>query len=419
MSTEKIATICLAFAVIHTFFVSYFQKLAHRARPHSVRSNLFHLLGEVEVVFGFWAGILILYLYWIVGRSDATSYLESLNMTEPLFIFVIMGLCATQPILDLAARLMDAIASLLPLKGALPFYVTTLIVGPLLGSLITEPAAMTVVALLLFERIYSQSISDRLKYATLGLLFVNISIGGVLTPYAAPPVLMVASTWGWDLQFMFMNFGDKAALAIFVSTLVISFFCRSELSKISAKKPASNRKSSPLWVILFHLSCLIFVVYEAHHPILFVGCFLFFMGVVTITKEYQSPLKLRESLLVALFLAGLVVLGGMQRWWLEPVLSSLSSLSLFVGSIGLTAITDNAALTYLGSQVPSLSDISKYALVAGAVTGGGLTVIANAPNPVGFGILSPAFGRSGINPAKLLLAALFPTSMAALAFWLL
>ncbi len=47
----------------------------------------------------------------------------------------------------------------------------------------------------------------------------------------------------------------------------------------------------------------------------------------------------------------------------------------------LTAITDNAALTYPGSLIDSMSVEAKYMLVAGAVTGGGLTVIANAPNP--------------------------------------
>ena len=58
--------------------------------------------------------------------------------------------------------------------------------------------------------------------------------------------------------------------------------------------------------------------------------------------------------------------------------------ALFFGAAALTAITDNAALTYLGSLVEDISDQSKYSLVAGAVAGGGLTVIANAPNPAGF-----------------------------------
>ena len=124
-------------------------------------------------------------------------------------------------------------------------------------------------------------------------------------------------------------------------------------------------------------------------------------------------------MLVGFFLAGLVVLGGPQRWWLEPVLMSLDALPLYLASLSLTAITDNAALTYLGSQVPGIHESSKYALVSGAIVGGGLTVIANAPNPAGFGILNPAFGDEGISPIKLFTSALLPTIIAALSFWLL
>jgi Na+/H+ antiporter NhaD/arsenite permease-like protein len=128
---------------------------------------------------------------------------------------------------------------------------------------------------------------------------------------------------------------------------------------------------------------------------------------------------LREGLLVAFFLAGLVVLGGMQKWWLQPILAGMDSLMLFIGSTLLTAITDNAALTYLGSLVDGLQDAGKYALVAGAVTGGGLTVIANAPNPAGFSILKGAFEEESINPLTMFLFALPPTIVAALCFFFL
>ena len=84
-----------------------------------------------------------------------------------------------------------------------------------------------------------------------------------------------------------------------------------------------------------------------------------------------------------------------------------------------TAITDNAALTYLGSLVDSVSDGYKYSLVAGAVTGGGLTVIANAPNPAGFAMLRSSFDDGAINPLGLLINALPPTLIAVLAFQLL
>jgi hypothetical protein len=316
---------------------------------------------------------------------------------------------------------MKLISRLIPLNPAISFYLSCLIFGPLMGSLITEPAAMTVTAILIYEKFFTRKLSTQFMYATLGLLFVNISIGGTLTPYAAPPVLMVAKSWNWDLGFMFANFGWKATLIILCSTLAVTFRFRSELQQLewNDSETAAKQENIPAWVSLLHLSILAIIILTSHHLVVFFAAFLFFLGLVTVTQEYQQDLKLKEGLLVGFFLGGLVVLGGPQRWWLEPVLTNLNALSLYLGSISLTAITDNAALTYLGSQVPDLSTAARYALVAGAVTGGGLTVIANAPNLAGYGILNSAFGSEGISPLYLFYGALFPTAVAALFFWVL
>jgi predicted cation transporter len=154
----------------------------------------------------------------------------------------------------------------------------------------------------------------------------------------------------------------------------------------------------------------------AHHPALFLGLFLLFLGIAQAYPQHQDRLILREALLVAFFLAGLVVLGGQQQSWLQPLLLKMNSQEIFWGATALTAITDNAALTYLGSLVPGLSDDFKYALVAGAVTGGGLTLIANAPNPAGAALLRPYLPNQTLEPLRLFLAALGPTAVAALAF---
>ena len=113
------------------------------------------------------------------------------------------------------------------------------------------------------------------------------------------------------------------------------------------------------------------------------------------------------------------MLGGLQSWWLQPLVASMSPLTLFFGALGLTAITDNAALTYLGSQINGMSDAAKYMLMAGAVAGGGLTVIANAPNPAGVALLKKGFSNESISIGGLLLGALLPTAIASLAFLLL
>ncbi|NDD92328.1 hypothetical protein EBZ37_09610 [bacterium] len=415
--THLVGTACFLLAILHTFSVQFFQGLAARHKEGSVAENFFHLLGEVEVVFGIWAAVYLFFVALHSSASESIRLLEAANFTEPAFVFVIMVICATRPVLKAAEFLIDGVSRVIPASRNAAFYFSALVVGPILGSFITEPAAMTVTALLLFERVFSQSNSLRFKYATLGLLFVNVSIGGTLTPYAAPPVLMVASKWNWDLAFMLKNFGWKAAVACIASTLIVLWRFHREIQALSPRRADTKSEQIPVWVVLVHLLVLAAVVMSSHHMVLFAGIFMFFLGLVTVTREYQVSLKLREGLLVAFFLGGLVVLGGPQRWWLEPVLTQLSSVSLFFGSTALTAVTDNAALTFLGAQVPGLSEASKYALVSGAVAGGGLTVIANAPNPAGYGILNSSFGEEGISPLRLATAALVPTFVAMACFW--
>jgi hypothetical protein len=274
---------------------------------------------------------------------------------------------------------------------------------------------MTLAAMLLGQNFFGKEMSDKFKYATLGVLFVNISIGGTLTPYAAPPVLMVSATWDWDIWFMITNFGWRSAIAVFINAILIVTIFKDSFKKINIKEDKDQRPI-PFSVILMHLFFLVNVVTFAHHPAIFMALFLFFLGYTTAYKRYQNDLILNESLLVAFFLAGLVVLGGVQQWWLEPTLMSMDSNTVYFGATILTAFTDNAALTYLGSLVEGLSDEFKIALVAGAVTGGGLTVIANAPNPAGIAILRKHFSENTINPTGLFLGALIPTIVSILAF---
>ena len=411
-SIQLVAAGLFAVAVIHTFSTKYFEHLAHIQPRHA---GIWHLLGEVEVVFGFWAMVLILFIFAVSGQHEAITYLESRDFTEPMFVFVIMVIAGTRPVLDLAAAIVQRAAFLLPVNTGVAMYFLLLAFVPLLGSFITEPAAMTLAALMLRDTLFSKEISTRLKYATVGVLFVNISIGGTLTPFAAPPVLMVAAKWDWDIWFMMTNFGWKAALAVAVNAVAVTWLFRHELGHVSQKVDSSAPKT-PLLVVLIHLVFLALVVLSAHHSVAFVGIFLFFLGFTAAYHQYQNPLILREALLVAFFLAGLVVLGGQQQWWLQPLLMDMDDTAVFFGATLLTAVTDNAALTYLGSLVEGLSEEFKVALVAGAVAGGGLTVIANAPNPAGFAILKSKFDEQSIHPLGLLIAAIPPTLVTIIAF---
>ena len=412
MEIDIIAAFIFALALLHTFATKYFERLASRLPRHS---GLLHLLGEVEVVFGFWAFVLIAIMAVVSGGPKAIEYAESRQYTEPLFVFVIMVVAASRPVLVAIEALIAFIARLAPLPTVVAQVWLCLALVPLIGSLITEPAAMTLAALMLAPLVFRPGMPEWLKYGALGVLFVNVSIGGTLTSFAAPPVLMVAATWDWSSAFMAATFGWKAAIAVVINATAITFLLRSHL-RAKSPEPMAGVIRVPAVVSAIHLAFLAAVVAFAHHPVIFLGLFMLFLGFTHAYGRYQSQLILKEALLVAFFLAGLVVLGGMQQWWLQPIVSSLQPTALFFGALGLTAITDNAALTYLGSLIEGMSDDAKYMLVAGAVAGGGLTVIANAPNPAGVSLLKAGFNDGSIGAGGLLLGALAPTVVAAALF---
>ena len=407
---DIIGAILFAFALVHTFSTKLFERLAHR---HPRHAGLFHLLGEVEVVFGFWAVVLITVMAFVVGGSQAIEYAESRQYTEPLFVFVIMVVAASRPVVEVIKALVATFARFAPVRTVVAQVWLCLALVPLIGSLITEPAAMTLAALMLGPLVFRAGMPEWLKYAALGVLFVNISVGGTLTSFAAPPVLMVAATWNWDSAFMVTHFGWKAVIAVVINATAVTLVLRRHLDDAEPASPEDRERRIPALVSAIHLAFLATVVAFAHHPVIFLGLFLLFLGFTQAYSRYQTPLILKEALLVGFFLAGLVVLGGMQQWWLQPIVSGLEPTALFFGALGLTAITDNAALTYLGSLIEGMSDSAKYMLVAGAVAGGGLTVIANAPNPAGIALLKQGFNDESISAGGLLLGALLPTIVAA------
>lgn len=421
---ETLATFLFAVAIIHTFSVPVFARLANKHGPHA---GLWHMLAEVEAVFGVWAFVLIVFMVISAGAPEAISYIDSRNFTEPAFVFAIMVVAASKPILDLVGLLVRGLARAMPIRTEVAMFFITMSLVPLAGSFITEPAAMTLAALLLRDAYFRRSEQAGFKYLTLGVLFVNISIGGVLTAYAAPPVLMVAQTFGWDSYYMLTHFGWRAAAAVFLNAALLTLIVRKYLvtKEIGTGSGVNNandftekRPPAPSLVMAIHLAFLVSIVLTAHHPAMFLGLLMMFIGYAAAYPKFQNPLLIKEGLMVGFFLAGLVVLGGLQKWWLQDLLGSLSPTVLFWGATALTALTDNAALTYLGSLVEGTSDIWRYMLVAGAVTGGGLTVIANAPNPAGFAILKNTFPDGAISPLKLLLSALVPTLIAAFFFLL-
>ncbi|HVZ63266.1 MAG TPA: putative Na+/H+ antiporter [Lacunisphaera sp.] len=433
-----IATAIFLLAVLHTFATARIRHWAHAVearhraalaarsgtdddddgRPDEVSffGQMLHFFSEVEAVFGIWAVVLGAAIVWFKGLGTSVEYIGAkVNFTEPMFVVIIMALASTRPVMRLAEQCLQFVAAL---GGGRPvaWWFSILTVAPVLGSFITEPAAMTIGALLLAKQFYALQPGIRLKYATIGLLFVNVSIGGTLTHFAAPPVLMVAHAWGWDLAYMFTHFGWHAVTGILVSTLGYFLVFRKELLALkSAGADVAAGEPVPAWVTLVHLGFLGFTVWMAHFPVLFIGAFLFFLAFAQATAHHQDRMDLRGPLLVGFFLAGLVIHGGLQAWWIQPVLGRLGELPLYFGATVLTAFNDNALITYLSTLVPGFTEPLKFAVVAGAVTGGGLTVIANAPNPAGQSILQRFF-PDGVSPGGLFLAALGPTIIVVISF---
>jgi hypothetical protein len=440
-----VATVIFVLAIVHTFLAPRFARQSHRVQhDHDAReraagrapspsmlAEVLHFFGEVEVVFGMWAVVLLVAISIDKGWDTAIHYMnDTVNYTEALFVIVIMALASTRPIIVFAEAALRRVARL-GRETPAAWWWAILTIGPLMGSFITEPAAMTICALLLGRQFFDLEPSPRLKYATLGLLFVNVSIGGTLTHFAAPPVLMVARPWGWDTMFMLDHFGWRSTVGILGSNLAYFLLFRRELSGLASRvsppdverpeengeghTPAAALLPVPAWLTIAHGLFMGWTVLNAHYPVLFVGGFLFFLGFTRVTAPFQSRIDLKAPLLVGFFLGGLVIHGGLQGWWIAPVLSSLKEEPLFFGATLLTAFNDNALITYLATLVPNLSDPLKAAIVEGAVTGGGLTVIANAPNPAGQALLARFFGGA-IQPLGLLLGALLPTLIAIIAF---
>lgn len=529
-----VTTLIFFLAIVHSLSTSYFNKRAHQEEARyeqlikdkkvpkeskSVKAGVYHLLGEIEVVFGLWTIALGIAMTLYYDFHTFTHYLDGLKYTEPLFVITIMGIAASRPVLRFFENIMYRVVSIFGDTMA-SWWLVILVIGPLLGSLITEPAAMTICAYLLSEKVFSIEKNTRVQYASLGLLFVNISIGGSLTNFAAPPILMVQETWDWSLMFMLLNFGWKAILAIVLSTSIYYLFLRKEFESMKgsydlyqykkyiqkkfisqkeleenfdelAQLVSSNTKffselsaysmilkerikdiakeklspteiealniesaieekydhiiqreyertipglltsdeqpmfrdpnwderedDVPLWIQGIHLLFLVWTIFNSHNPVLFLGGFLFYLGFFQVTAYYQNRLDLKPPLMVAFFLAGLMIHGTLQEWWIVPILSNLNPLSLNLTSIALTAFNDNAALTYLATLVPNFSDPLKYAIVAGAISGGGLTIIANAANPIGVSILKKHF-KKGISPLKLMQYALLPTLISTVVF---
>jgi len=414
---QVIAFLLFVIAISHTFVTSFFEKLSHkRKHSHPNLAKFYHLLSEVEVVFGIYGFLLFIAMLLVEDLSFFKVYFNNLKFTEPKFVFAMMLMSGTSPILSVSKNILIKISNLLPFDQRKSFFFVVMTLGPLLGSFITEPAAMTVTALILYETFYQETLTKNFKFGLLALLLVNISIGGTLTSFAAPPVVMVAHAWALDSKMLLLNLGYKAIMAILISNFIFSLMFKSDLKGIFKGHVA--KKEVPKGIIFTNLIFLALLVLVSHVDDLIILILILFLGFYMIYKEHFDDLKIKESLMVGFFLSSLIFIGNIQSFWIKEVIHSLNDFGLFVGATLLTGITDNALLTYLGSLSP-MTESMKWSLLAGAVTGGGLTVIANAPNLIAVSLFKDKFIPEGVNPVKLLIAALIPTLVTFLCFYFL
>ena len=406
-------------AVIHTLTIHKIHRKAkamelqkpHNSEGRDLFIQLLYFLSEVEIIFGIWAIPLFFAIAAFYNWHVAVEYINTRDYTEALFIIVIMSLASTRPIIQISESLLKKFAHRC-LGGSLSaWWFTLLTLGPILGSFITEVGAMSLCAVLLSRRFYEARPSKQLAYATLGLLLVNISVGGILTNFASPAVLILAKAWYWTSMDMFLTFGWKAVLGILLANFCYWFYFRKEFERLDSRavlSPPEETTPIPGWVTISHVLFIIAVVLSSHYPALFIAAFLFFVGLHHATRIHQYSLKLARPILVGFFLAGLIIHGGLQGWWVVSLLEDATPNFVMGAAMMLTAFNDNAAIAYLSTLLPHWSDLSKYAIFTGVIAGGGLTVIANAPNPAGFQILRRHF-EFGISPWGLFRAALIPT----------
>ena len=411
-------------AVIHTLMANHFTSLAKKVgRRHtkktkekiSVLAEILYFFGEIEVIFALWVIPLVIVVTVFYGWNDLIKYLNSRIYVEPFFVVVVMSLASTRPMIKLAKKGVHLLAKFFgDSPGA--WWITIMTLGPILGSIITEPAAMTISALLMKEKIYIHHPSKRLEYGTLALMFVNFSVGGVLTNFAAPPALTLSRCWGWQLTDFFGLFGWRVLVGIVLVNALYFFRFRADFKQLirapqkeeMAQESDAHKGPVPIWITFMHLAFLAWTIAMAHYPPVFIGSYLLFLGFHQATRVHQYQLNLKRPLLVGLFLAGLVIHGGFQGWWIDPLIGDLGYGAMMVAGTVLTAFNENTTVAYLACLLDNLKPTIQYALVSGLVAGGGLTIIAHAPNPAGQALLRRYF-KGGVSPCSLFLYALVPT----------
>lgn len=404
---EKLGTFCLTFALLQILFAPFVASMDyfsipkdHRNDPHvphtSTVARLVHVLAEGEGGPPIWTLILFVIGIILIGYENMKGYLESVNIAEPMFVGGMVLVASTKPVLDASERIIMFLAQKLPLPGLLGFFAVTLTLGPLLGSFITEPAAMVVVVSLVMRQVKGRHLTRRFLYLLLGVICTNVSVGGALTPIAAPAIVVIADSVGWDIAFTMQNFGPKAILTVLTTTTVVviipywrtlagmDFHAGMNGNGDFHKHDLPENKAA--WKKALALSINVgiigLMIVFSHTPVMMLLTLFLFYIFHDVFHAYHSPMKFMDGFRVAAFLYGILALGTLQRWWIEPLIHELDDGTLYFSIAGLTTIMDNALLTYLVSLVEGIEQSLLILIVWAALAAGGALLPANAPNPI-------------------------------------
>ena len=430
-----LALICFLMAIVHTFVAHRFRRKALANLPlgmsptietqtvpqrgHLTKetffAHLFYFFGEVEVVYGFWCFLLFSVAASWHGVQPVLKYIASYDYNEAFFVAVALATASTYPIMRFADKSLSRLADL---GGGTPlaWWVLLLTFGPLLGALLKETVAMTILAVLLTKHFFSCRPSKSLAYATLALLFTNISVAGILTTFASSSIVMVANSWKWNTVYLLQTFGWKVVAGIVVSNGLYFWLFHKELRSLKLlKKELKGQPEVPFWVTAVHLLFLAWIALNSANPIILIPSFILFIGFYQATAPYQVFMNLREPLFVGFFLASLIVLSDMQFWWIEPVVERLDETGLYFASLLISAFTHNSSAALLYSHLPNLNEHVKVLLMSASMAAGGLTIMANGPNIVAYSLLEESFDHE-MSFTKLFIAAFLPTLIMSFSF---
>lgn len=418
-------------AIIHIFLTPWLGRL-HRLYQHKkmmfpgrwkqylLLSECFGFLNKIELVFIVWAVPLFVIFVCCEGYRVAMAYFNSRNYVSSLFIMIMLIFLESRPIECLSERIFSNIAKL-GYQSPKCWWWTIMLFAPLSTFFLKETGAMIIGATLLAKHFYRFYPSSRFGYATLGLLFSNISIGGLLTAFSSRALFIILPSVKWGNEIVIKHFCWKAVLSMLISTTIYYFVFKKEFHSFprSVVNKAVVEDDIPYWVILVHIVLVGLLISTNTIPLFMMAILIFYLGFQRFTIFYQHSINISKTCCVGLFYAGLVIFGELQEWWVLELMHRMSDFGYMLTSYGLSIFLDNALVNYLVHNLPVATDCYLYLVITGCMSAGGLTIISNMPNIVGYLIIKPAFQVPSFSMWRLFISAAVPSVLALLVFWFL